>query len=53
MSQRAKIVARAWSDEKFKTSLLNKPATVLAEHGIKVPTGITVKVLEDTATPIT
>ncbi len=42
----AKIIARAWVDEEFKAKLLADPAAVLAENGIAIPEGITVKVVE-------
>lgn len=42
------LVARAWSDEEFKTRLMNDPAAVLEEHGIEAPLGVTLKVVEDT-----
>ena len=44
----AKIVARTWSDAAFKAKLINDPLNALAEHGVEVPAGTTVKVLEDT-----
>lgn len=43
------IVARAWSDEDFKRRLLSEPRVVLAEHGLEVPEGTEVRVVEDTA----
>jgi hypothetical protein len=43
------VVARAWTDEAFKERLLSNPGAVLREHGLEVPPGIRVKVLEDTA----
>ncbi len=44
--QSAKIIAQAWVDEEFKAKLLADPATVLAENGIEIPEGMTVKVVE-------
>ena len=42
------VVARAWRDEAFKQRLLADPAGVLREHGIAVPAGQQVRVVEDT-----
>jgi hypothetical protein len=42
------IVARAWTDESFKQRLLVDPATVLREHGLAVPAGVQVRVVENT-----
>jgi hypothetical protein len=47
-NQWGKIVAQAWDDERFRKRLLADPAAVLKEHGVVVPQGIRVKVLEDT-----
>jgi hypothetical protein len=44
-----RIVARAWQDDAFKQRLLADPAAVLQEHGVRVPPGSKVKVIEDTA----
>lgn len=43
----AKLIARAWSDESFKKELLADPRTVLAAHGITVPEGVNLQVLEE------
>ncbi len=45
----AKAVARAWRDKAFRATLLADPKTALAEAGIEVPAGVTIKVLEDRA----
>jgi hypothetical protein len=42
------LVAKAWSDESLKQRLVNDPAAVLEEHGIEVPPGIELRVVEDT-----
>ena len=42
------IVAKAWTDENFKKRLLADPHAVLKEHGVQVPQGLQLKVLEDT-----
>ena len=44
------LVARAWSDETFKARLLAAPAPALAEQGIELPSGVEVRVHENTAT---
>ena len=46
----AKIVRRAWNDPEFKMRLIADPAAVLSEAGVPVPPGVTVNVVEDTAT---
>ena len=40
------IVAQAWADDAFKERLLAEPKAVLQEHGILVPAGSGVRVLE-------
>jgi len=45
-----KVVAKAWSDGAFKAKLLSDPRAALAEAGVDVPAGVTVKVVEDTET---
>jgi len=42
------LVAQAWSDDKLKQRLLKEPASVLREHGMKVPPGAEVRVAECT-----
>ena len=49
MSDFARIVAHAWSDRTFKQKLFNDPVAALAEHGVEVRKGLTVRVIEDTA----
>lgn len=43
----ARVVARAWHDEAFKSRLKNDPRGALADHGVEVPAGATVKVVEN------
>ena len=43
----AQVIARAWSDESFKKELLADPRAVLAAHGITVPEGVNLQVLEE------
>src|SRR5579864_2776164 len=45
----SQIVARVWSDEDFKERFMLDPRGVLVEHGLDVPEGVDIKVLEDTA----
>jgi hypothetical protein len=45
----AHIVARAWSDPKFKKRLLSDPKAVLAEYKLDLPPGVTeVLIVENT-----
>ena len=44
--QWAKVIAMAWLDESFKKRLLTDPTTVLKEHGIELPHGLKVNLLE-------
>jgi len=45
----AKAIARAWTDAAYKTKLLSDPQAALADAGIEVASGTTVKVMENTA----
>ena len=45
----AKVVTKAWSDSDFKAKLLANPAAALAEVGVEVPAGITLKAVENTS----
>ena len=42
------VVAKAWRDEAFKQRLLANPKAALAEHGLSVPEGHEVRVVEGT-----
>jgi len=44
----AKVIAKAWSDDAFKKSLLAEPKSVLEANGITIPRGLEVKVVEQT-----
>ncbi len=44
-----KAIARAWTDDAYRAKLLNEPHAALAEVGIEVPAGVTIKVVENTA----
>jgi hypothetical protein len=41
------LMVKAWQDETFKQRLLGDPKATLAEHGIPVPAGHEVRVLEN------
>jgi hypothetical protein len=41
------LVKRAWTDETLKQQLLNDPASLLREHGIAIPAGADVRVVQD------
>ena len=45
----AKAIARAWTDAAYKTKLVSDPHAALSEAGVSIPTGTTVKVIENTA----
>src|SRR4051812_37765308 len=42
-----RIVAKAWADDQFKARLLEDSGTILLEHGLELPAGVQVKVVED------
>ena len=42
----AELFAACWKDEALKARFMSDPKAVLAEHGIDVPDGIAVKVVE-------
>ena len=44
----SQLVAQSWADERLKQRLLTKPAAVLREHGIELPAGTEVRVVEAT-----
>lgn len=44
----AAVVERAWADGAYKARLLEDSTAVLREAGIRIPDGITVKVVENT-----
>lgn len=45
----AEIIARAWSDLSFKKRLHEDAREVLLEMGVEIPSGKSVRVVEDTA----
>lgn len=42
-----KIVARSWSEPAFKARFAADPRSVLVEHGLSVPEGLEIKVVEN------
>jgi hypothetical protein len=44
----SQLVAQAQADKKLKQRLMDNPASVLQEHGIEVPAGVEVRVVENT-----
>lgn len=48
----AMVVERAWRDPVFKARLLAEPHVALALLGLEVPSGMTVKVVENTETVV-
>lgn len=44
----AEIIAKAWTDEKFKQKLMANPSRVLKEYGIEPPAHKTFKIVEET-----
>ncbi|HBB31680.1 MAG TPA: hypothetical protein DDZ80_23250 [Cyanobacteria bacterium UBA8803] len=43
----SRLQARAWLDESFKQSLISDPVTVLAENGLRFPSGVEVRVQDN------
>jgi hypothetical protein len=43
-----RLFAACWKDEALKARFMSDPKSVLAEHGIEVPAGMTVNVVENT-----
>ena len=48
----AELFAACWKDEALKARFMSDPKSVLAEHGIDVPDGIDVNVVENTDTSV-
>ena len=46
-NQLASLFAACWKDEALKARLMADPKAVLAEHGMDVPDGMDVKVVEN------
>ncbi len=43
-----KLVAKAWSNDEFKTELLSDPMKIFSENEIQIPDGIEVRMVENT-----
>ena len=48
-NQLASLFAACWKDEALKARLMADPKAVLAQHGMDVPDGMDVKVVENAA----
>ena len=46
--QQAQFLAKVWSDPQLKQRLMQDPKSVLREHGMPVPEGIELRVVENT-----
>ena len=51
-NQLADLFAACWKDEALKQRFMNDPKAVLAEHGMPVPDGMAVNVVENTDTTV-
>jgi hypothetical protein len=49
-AKQAELLNRVWSDDAFKARLKANPREVLEEIGLPVPTGVDIRVVEDTDT---
>ena len=45
-----RVITRCWDDEAFKERLVADPSATLAEAGVAVPEGVTVRVVVESAT---
>ena len=43
-----KIIARCWEDEAFKKRLMADPAKTIDAEGVRIPAGVSIRVVEDT-----
>ena len=43
----AQLFAACWKDDALKQRMMSDPKSVLAEHGIEIPDGMNVKVVEN------
>lgn len=48
----AHLVAKSWTDSSLRASLLSNPASTLAAHGIRVPSGVQIEVIEVSVTEL-
>ena len=49
MANLAHVIQTCLKDPALKAKLIANPASVLSEHGVKIPAGMTVKVVENTS----
>lgn len=49
IKRHARIVARAWEDEAYRARLLKDATKVLKEEGAKIPRGVKVKAVQNSA----
>ena len=43
-----KIITRCWEDEAFKKRLMADPAKTIDAEGVRIPAGVSIRVVEDT-----
>jgi hypothetical protein len=43
-----KIITRCWEDEAFKKRLIADPAKTIDAEGVRIPAGVSIRVVEDT-----
>ena len=48
ISSWGQVVTKAWQDDGFKKRFLANPSAVLKEHGLEVPPGVELRVVENT-----
>ena len=48
-----KVIIKCWQDESFKKKLKEDPVAVLQSEGLKVPDGVSIKVVENTENEVT
>ena len=46
------VIARAWSDPVFKRRFIEDPKSVAKEYGINIPTGVELRVVENSPTVV-
>ena len=44
----AQLIAKAWSDDTFKSELIKNPRSLMSDMGINVPEGVDIQIVEDT-----
>jgi hypothetical protein len=47
-----KLVAQSWADQTLRKRLISDPSAVMKEHGLPVPPGVQVKIVENTASVV-